>query len=75
MQCLQITIRIRANTFLPPAPDNTFDLVYCRFLLIHLPDPLECLREMRRVLKPDGIIFVEDGDLSTGGQRAGVRAR
>jgi len=44
-----------------------FDLVYCRFLLIHLPDPLTCLREMKRVLKPGGIIFVEDGDLRSGG--------
>ena len=48
-------------------PDNTFDLVYCRFLLIHVPDPLACLREMKRVLKPGGIIFAEDGDLLSGG--------
>ena len=47
--------------------DNMFDLVYCRFLLIHLPDPAACLREMKRVLKPGGIILVEDGDLSSGG--------
>jgi SAM-dependent methyltransferase len=48
-------------------PDNMFDVVYCRFLLIHVPDPAACLREMRRVLKPGGLIFVEDGDLSTAG--------
>src|SRR5262249_40951649 len=48
-------------------PDNMFDLVYCRFLLIHLPDPAACLREMRRVLRPGGLIFVEDGDLSSAG--------
>jgi SAM-dependent methyltransferase len=48
-------------------PDNTFDLVYCRFLLIHLPDPGACLREMHRVLKPGGVIVVEDGDLSSAG--------
>lgn len=48
-------------------PDGIFDLVYCRFLLIHVPDPLACLREMKRVLKPGGIIFVEDGDLRSGG--------
>jgi ubiquinone/menaquinone biosynthesis C-methylase UbiE len=48
-------------------PDNWFDLVYCRFLLIHVPDPVACLREMKRVLKPGGIIFVEDGDLRSGG--------
>ncbi len=47
--------------------DNLFDLVYCRFLLIHVPDPVACLREMKRVLKPGGIIFAEDGDLRSGG--------
>jgi SAM-dependent methyltransferase len=44
-----------------------FDLVYCRFLLIHVPDPVACLREMKRVLKPGGMIFAEDGDLLSGG--------
>jgi SAM-dependent methyltransferase len=42
---------------------NSFDVAYCRFLLLHLPDPAACLREMRAVLKPGGILVVEDGDL------------
>jgi ubiquinone/menaquinone biosynthesis C-methylase UbiE len=46
-------------------PRGLFDLVYCRFLLLHLPDPLRCLREMRNVLRPGGVIVVEDGDLAT----------
>jgi SAM-dependent methyltransferase len=46
-------------------PDNSFDLVYCRFLLLHLTDPAACLREMRRVLKPGGIVVIEDGDLAS----------
>ncbi len=48
-------------------PSDAFDLVYCRFLLIHLRDPDACLLEMRRVLKPGGIIVVEDGDLGSTG--------
>ena len=48
-------------------PREAFDLVYCRFLLIHLPDPEAALREMRALLKPGGIIVCEDGDLSSAG--------
>jgi SAM-dependent methyltransferase len=46
-------------------PRNQFDLVYCRFLLLHLPDPAACLREMWEVLKPGGILLAEDGDLAS----------
>jgi SAM-dependent methyltransferase len=44
---------------------NQFDLVYCRFLLLHLTDPAACLCEMWRVLKPGGILLTEDGDLAS----------
>src|SRR5262249_19255653 len=44
-----------------------FDLVYCRFLLIHLPQPERALREMHALLKPNGILVCEDGDLTTAG--------
>jgi SAM-dependent methyltransferase len=51
-------------TGLPPA---SFDLVYCRFLLIHLPEPERALGEMRALLKPGGILVCEDGDLTSAG--------
>jgi SAM-dependent methyltransferase len=46
-------------------PRESFDLVYSRFLLIHLPDPEAALREMLALLKPNGILVCEDGDLTT----------
>jgi ubiquinone/menaquinone biosynthesis C-methylase UbiE len=48
-------------------PANSFDLVYCRFLLLHLTAPHACLREMKRILKPGGILVVEDGDIASAG--------
>ncbi len=44
---------------------EAFDVVYCRFLLIHLLDPESALREMHGLLKPEGIIAIEDGDLTS----------
>jgi SAM-dependent methyltransferase len=56
---------VEANVSNTGLPRNYFDLVYCRFLLLHLTDPASCLREMRDVLRPGGIIVVEDGDLAS----------
>jgi SAM-dependent methyltransferase len=53
-----------ANTGLPR---ESFDLVYCRFLLIHLAEPQRALREMWHLLKPNGILVCEDGDLRSAG--------
>jgi ubiquinone/menaquinone biosynthesis C-methylase UbiE len=47
-------------------PDASLDFVFCRFLLLHLPKPMAGLAEMKRVLRPGGILFVEDGDLTSG---------
>ena len=35
-------------------PDNSFDYVITTFVLCSIPDPVKALKEMRRVLKPDG---------------------
>ncbi|MCC3411421.1 MAG: class I SAM-dependent methyltransferase [Microcoleus sp. PH2017_02_FOX_O_A] len=43
-----------------PYPDNSFDMVISNSIIHHLPDPLPFLREVRRVLKPNGAIFLRD---------------
>ncbi|PYH99763.1 UbiE/COQ5 methyltransferase [Aspergillus ellipticus CBS 707.79] len=37
-----------------PFPDNTFDLVHVHQVLQHISDPIQALREMRRVAKSNG---------------------
>jgi SAM-dependent methyltransferase len=39
-------------------PDATFDVVLCQFGLMFMPNPVAALREMRRVLRPDGKLGV-----------------
>lgn len=48
-------------------PHGSFDLVYCRFLLLHLRQPTAALRQMYSLLRPGGILVCEDGDLTSAG--------
>jgi ubiquinone/menaquinone biosynthesis C-methylase UbiE len=48
-----------------PVDDHSFDFVYSRYLLIHLTDPPAAIREMLRVLKPGGVLFIDDADLTS----------
>jgi ubiquinone/menaquinone biosynthesis C-methylase UbiE len=43
-----------------PFEDASFDLAYCRFVLLHLVDPREALREIARVLRPGGRLVALD---------------
>ncbi len=43
-----------------PFADNTFDLVTCQTVLIHLKEPKMGLREMLRVLKPQGLLLLAE---------------
>jgi SAM-dependent methyltransferase len=45
-------------------PDNTFDIVHAHQVLQHVGDPVEALREMRRVCRPGGIVAARDSDYS-----------
>ena len=60
---------VEASAMATGLPRGSFDLVYCRYLLLHLTDPEACLREMFGILKRGGILVVEDGDLSSAGSR------
>ena len=47
-----------------PFKDNTFDYIVCTFVLCSVPDPVQALKEMKRVLKKDGKIILLEHVLS-----------
>ena len=54
---------VEASALSTRLPSGSFDLVYCRYLLLHLVEPEAALGEMHRLLRPGGILVCEDGDL------------
>ena len=48
-----------------PWDDNSFDVVYAHQVMQHLSDPVRALREARRVLRPGGLVAVQDSDYQT----------
>jgi ubiquinone/menaquinone biosynthesis C-methylase UbiE len=45
-----------------PFPDESFDFVTCQTVLMHLDRPKDAMKEMYRVLKKDGIVFIADAN-------------
>lgn len=43
-------------------PDNCFDFAFTRLVLEHLPDPVGAVKEISRVLKPNGKAVLIDND-------------
>jgi len=56
----------RADAAALPYAAHTFDAIFAHTLLEHVPAPLDALHEMKRVLKPGGIIGVRDCDWGSG---------
>ncbi len=45
-----------------PFPDDSFDVVHAHQVLQHVADPVQALREMRRVCRPGGVVAARDSD-------------
>lgn len=46
-----------------PLAENTYDLVHCKILLMHLDDRERVLGQFARALKPGGFLLVEEADI------------
>jgi len=56
-----VTFQI-GDVYALPFADCSFDVVHAHQLLQHLADPVQALMEMRRVLRPGGLVAVRDAD-------------
>ncbi|MGV8884824.1 MAG: methyltransferase domain-containing protein [Microbacteriaceae bacterium] len=60
-QAPNLTFRV-ADAYALPFADDSFDIVHIHQTLQHVARPVEVLRELRRVVKPDGVVAARDVD-------------
>lgn len=63
-EVLNVTF-ITGDTYALPFSDDSFDITHCHQILQHLQDPIQVLREMKRVTKPGGFVACRDMDRAT----------
>jgi ubiquinone/menaquinone biosynthesis C-methylase UbiE len=45
-----------------PFPDSSFDLVFTRYMLVHVPEPARVISEMFRLTRPGGFVVAYEPD-------------
>ena len=53
-------IQVELDLVHTPFKDDLFEVIICCHVLEHIEDELAALRELRRVLKPGGLLFLSD---------------
>ena len=54
-----VTFR-QGDIFALPFEDDSFDVVFSQTVLYHIPDPEKALAEIKRVLRPGGLVALRD---------------
>lgn len=56
---------VEASAYEPGLPPAELDLVFCRLLLCHLQRPADALAQMAALLRPGGVLIVQDMAMSS----------
>ena len=48
------------NVYEPHLDPDTVDMVYCRWLMVHLKSPVDAMRAIHKALKPGGVMVCEE---------------
>src|ERR1700704_4548075 len=56
---------VTGNALHLPFADNSFDFVFTRYLLHHIPEVSAALEEMKRVCKIGAIVFAQEPDINS----------
>ncbi len=56
---------LEGSAYEPELPSGSFDLAFCRFLLCHLQRPAEALAQMVSLLRPGGVLIVQEPIVDT----------
>lgn len=51
-------VPLKTNLLQLPFRENTFDLILCNHVIEHIHDDIGALRELARVIKPDGLVLI-----------------
>ena len=61
--------QVQADINQPPFPDNSFDGIHCKDVLVHVPDKKIFMDNVARLLKPNGVLVLSSAKTAYTGFR------
>lgn len=56
--------QVQADANFLPFADGTFDGIHCKDMLVHIPDKMEFMRNVARILAPNGLFLLISSEIS-----------